>query len=72
MDDELYSLRNLARPLGFWVGVHAHFDVTRGGGQYYVMPKNKYPGQRNPSLLRFATREMVEEFLSNSADHYAG
>jgi hypothetical protein len=70
-DDELYTLRNQARPLGFWVGIHEQFDPCRGGGPYYLMRRKEHKDQRNPSLLRYATKEMIEDYLEGIANDYA-
>lgn len=76
--DELYMLQNLARPLGFWVGVHKNFDPTipaRGGGKsgpYYLMRRKEYPEQRQRSLVIYATAEMIEDFLRMDAGNYTG
>ena len=78
MSDEtgtIYKLVDRARPLGFFVGMHAHFDPTipaRGGGKsgpFYLMRRN--PGQKNESLLRYATAEMIEDFLQQQVEDYA-
>lgn len=75
-EKELYKLVDKARPLGFFVGRHANFDPTipaRGGGKsdpYFLMRRN--PGQRSTSLLRYATAEMIEDYLRTEAGNYAG
>lgn len=68
-EDTLYKLVDKARPLGFFVGLHTHFDPFIGGGPFYVMKRN--PGQKNQSLLRYATAERVEEFLDQQVENYA-
>lgn len=69
--DMQYTLQNIARPLGFYVGLHAHFDPVRGGGPFYLMRRKQYPEQRNESLLRYATAEMIEDFLHQQVEDYA-
>ena len=70
--DTLFELRNLARPLGYWVGYHYHFDPARGGGPYFVMEsKSRSGAERNPSLLRYASKASVEKFLYSCADNFA-
>jgi len=70
--ETLFTLQNMARPLGYYVGVHKHFDPARGGGCFYVMERKSHSGlERNPSLLRYSTAERVEQFLQSSADNFA-
>jgi hypothetical protein len=70
--DTLFTLQNMARPLGYYVGVHNHFDPARGGGPFYLMERKAISGaERNPSLLRYATAERIEQFLQSSADNFA-
>jgi hypothetical protein len=70
--DTLFELRNAARPLGYWVGYHYHFDPARGGGPYYVMERKSNSGaERNPSLIRYASKATVEKFLNSCADNFA-
>lgn len=70
-DHELYTLRQEARPLGFWVGRHGYFDPARGGGPFYLMRRKEFKEQRNPTLLRYATSEMIQDFLQQAAETYA-
>lgn len=70
-NDEHYTLQNLARPLGFYVGTHKTFDVLLGGGCYFIMPRKKRKDERCPTLLKYATAQEVEEWLKQQADNYA-
>jgi hypothetical protein len=69
-DDELFTLRNAARPLGLHVGRHERFDPAIGGGEYYVMEKKTSKDQRSASYLKYATSQEVEEFLERQAASY--
>lgn len=66
-----FTLRRAAQPLGFYVGEHKHFDPSRGGGPFFLMRRKEQPDQRMPMLLRYATAEMVKDFLSQQAEEYA-
>lgn len=63
--DTLFTLQNVARPLGFWIGLHKQYDPLLGGGPFFVMRRKTYPEERCPSLLKYATAEKVEEFLNS-------
>lgn len=69
--DTQFMLNNRARPLGFFVGLHKVFDPVRGGGPFYLMRRKEHKEQRNPSLLRYATAEMIEDYLNDVANNYA-
>jgi hypothetical protein len=65
-ESDLFTLRNLARPRGFWVGEHVDFDPCRGGGPYYIVPRRMSADEPNHMpLLKYATAQQVEEFLAN-------
>ena len=75
-DDEVTEhsvLVRKARPLGFYVGEHKFFDPAMGGGPYFVVAKRGRgnTGEAMPTILKYATREQVEEFLENEAANYA-
>jgi hypothetical protein len=58
-------MRRKADALGFWVGEHKQYDPCLGGGPYYVQRKKTFRKEHQPSLLRYATAEMVWDFLSH-------
>jgi hypothetical protein len=74
-DHELFTLRNAARPLGYWVGLHRNFDAARGGGPFYVMHAKSSPRYEqhwnDPTVLKYATAEQVEDFLKQEGENYA-
>jgi len=51
---------------GFYLGRHRNYDPAQGGGDLYLMPKQKFRDQRNPSLLSYATSDEVHAFLNNN------
>jgi hypothetical protein len=70
-DDDIYTLNNMARPLGFFVGRHRAFDPAMGGGQFYLMPKKQHPDERVKTLIKYKTFAEIEEFLQKAAAQYA-
>ena len=72
LDDTRFMLNNMCRPYGFWVGVHKHFDVTKGGGPFYVLRRKTHPDDRSPTLLRYATPQMITEFVNLHAENWTG
>jgi hypothetical protein len=73
--DELFTLRNQARPLGYYVGEHRNYDPCRGGGPFWLMYAKSNPlydaHQNNPTILKYATPEQIEEFLREEVENYA-
>ncbi len=49
---------------GFYLGRHKNFDPVLGGGDLYLMPKQKFGGERNPSLLSYVDSDTVHHFLN--------
>jgi hypothetical protein len=70
--DELFTLRNLALPLGLYIGVHKHWTPADDGGPFYVMPKKAHKDDRMPTLVKFQTAEGIEDFLNRYSEHYTG
>lgn len=71
-ENEFWQLVDKAKPLGFHVGEHKNFDPTRGSaGPYYLMRKKEFPAQKTPSLLRYASAKMIEDFLNTAAEKFA-
>ncbi len=51
---------------GFYLGRHKNFDPAMGGGDLYLMPKQKFGGERNPSLLSYATSDQIHRYLNDA------
>lgn len=65
-DDTLFTLQNIARPKGFYVGLHKQFDPLLPGGPFFLMYRKRSKDDRSPTLLKYATAEQIEEFLATA------
>ena len=70
-DDDLFTLNNMARPLGYFCGRHKTYDAALGGGEYFLMPRKKHRDERVETLIKYQTFEQVEEFLQKAAAEFA-
>lgn len=69
---ELVVLQAKARLLGLYVGEHRTYDPCLPGGPYFVVPKRKRGEDGTmPTLLKYATREDVENLLERESENYA-
>jgi hypothetical protein len=65
-DLEFELTRRRCEREGFYLGRHKVFDPAQGGGDLYLMPKQKFRDQRNPSLLSYATPDEVHAYLNDA------
>jgi hypothetical protein len=63
---DLEFMQRKAASLGLYVGEHRTFDPCMPGGPLFVQDIRKSRGQPCPSHLRYATAEMVWDFLNET------
>lgn len=63
-ETELDLLRRRAADLGFFVQRHRQYDPCRGGGDLYLAPKKRFPGEHVDTLLRYSTADQIHEYLN--------
>lgn len=61
---DLELMQRKAAALGLYVNEHRNYDPCLPGGPLYVQDIRKFNGQNCPSHLKYATPEMIWEFLN--------
>jgi hypothetical protein len=61
-------LARRAADLGYYVQRHRQWDPNFGTGDLYIMERRRFPGERLPTILKYATADEIHNYL-NGVDH---